>query len=327
MKALVNNKYGTAEVLQIMKAAMPIPNDNEVLIENYASSVNSYDWDLIRGKPKIYRLFMGLFKPKYPIPGADVAGRVVAVGDKVLQINIGDRVFGDLSNHGFGGFAQFVCAPESSLALIPDELTYLQAGAIPHSGVLALQAVRQLKNPQRNHKVLVNGAGGCVGTLIIQMLNKLGCEVTAVDSYDKLDLLRSLGANFVIDYKAEDFTKNGKQYDLIIDLIAVRSVFSYYRNLKPHGVLTVVGGKPRVLIGIGLVGSLISLFSGKKIGLLIHQPKVTDFQLLASSISKGDLATIVDHVCELKLVPEAIQKLGEGKLKGKVVVNIEHQTQ
>jgi NADPH:quinone reductase-like Zn-dependent oxidoreductase len=324
MKAIVYKNYGLPHVLKLKEVDVPIPKNNEVLIKNYVSSVNSFDWDLLRGKPAIYRLLFGVFKPKFPIVGIDVAGTIVAVGENVSKLKVGDNVFGDASPCGFGAFAQFVCVTEPLLAIKPAEISFEDAAALPHSAVLALQSLNSVTNFKPGLKILINGAGGCVGPIIIQLAKLKDAEITAVDSKNKFEMLQQLGADFLIDYKSEDFTKSGKQYDLIIDLLAQRSVFTYNRCLNPKGVLSLVGGTPWRLIEIGLVGLILSKINGKKLGLLVHKPNSADLDFLASLVVTGKLKPVIDTIYPLEKVAEAIQKIGDSKLLGKALIKIEH---
>lgn len=240
MKAVVYTKYGPPDVLELKEIEKPIPKDDEVLIKVHGASVNSWDWDLLRGTPFLNRLFFGLLKPKYKILGADIAGRVEVVGRNVKQFLPGDEVFGDLCECGWGGFAEYVCARENALALKPASMTFEEVAAVPQAAVMALQGLRDQGQIQPGQKVLINGAGGGVGTFAVQIAKSFGAEVTGVDSTSKLDMMRSIGADQVIDYTQEDFTQNGQRYDLILDAAAYRSIFDYKRALSPKGIFVVV---------------------------------------------------------------------------------------
>ncbi len=229
MKAVVYTAYGPPDVLHIKEVAKPTPTDDEVLIKVQAVSVNRSDWEGLIGKP-LYARLGGLRKPRRQILGSDIAGRVEMAGRNVERFQPGDEVFGDILAR-MGGFAEYVCAPESALALKPAGMTFEAVAAIPQAGVIALQGIRDKGEVQPGQSVLINGAGGGAGTFAVQLAKLYGAEVTGVDNTDKLDFMRSLGADYVIDYTREDFTKNGKQYDLILDLVAHRSVFAYQRAL------------------------------------------------------------------------------------------------
>ncbi len=221
MKAMIYNRYGLPEVLQLKEVPRPVQKDDEVLVKVHAASVNSWDWDLLRGTPFLNRIG-GIIKPRYKILGADIAGRVEAVGRNVKQFQPGDEVFGDLSGCGMGGFAEYVCARENSLALKHPGMTFQEAAAIPQGASMALQRLRQHGQIHAGQKVLINGGGGGVGTFAIQIAKSFGTKVTAVDRTDKLDMMRSIGADHVIDYTKEDYTKNGLSYDLVLDATAFR---------------------------------------------------------------------------------------------------------
>jgi NADPH:quinone reductase-like Zn-dependent oxidoreductase len=270
MKAIVYEKYGPPDVLELKEVEKPIPSDNEVLVKIHAASVNSWDRDLMRGKPFFNRMISGLLKPKYRILGCDIAGRVEALGSMVKQFQLGDGVFGDLSGYGFGGFAEYVCARENALSLKSERMTFEEAAAIPQAATLALQGLRDKGQIQPGEKVLINGAGGGVGTFAVQIAKLFGAEVTGVDSTGKLDMMRSIGADSIIDYTKEDFTKNGQLYDLILDVVTYRSIIDYKRALKPGGIYVMLGGGSwNRIFQIMFMGPLISMIGSKKIGTLL----------------------------------------------------------
>src|SRR5215210_869114 len=240
MKAIVYTRYGPPEVLQLKEVAKPTPKDDEVLIKVQAVSVNRSDWEGLRGKP-LYARLGGLLKPRQQRLGSDIAGRVEMVGRNVRRIQPGDEVFGDILPR-VGGFAEYVCARESALPLKPASMTFEEVAAIPQAAVIALQGIRDKGQVQPGQKVLINGAGGGAGTFAVQLAKLHGAEVTGVDNTSKLDFMRSLGADHVVDYSREDFTKNGKQYDLILDVVAYRSALAYKRALRPNGTYFCVGG-------------------------------------------------------------------------------------
>jgi NADPH:quinone reductase-like Zn-dependent oxidoreductase len=264
----------------------------------------------------------GIVKPKRKIIGCDVAGIITAIGGKVTKFKIGDEVFGDLSGGNWGGFAEYVCGRENELAIKPAGMTFEDAAALPQAGVLALQGIRHKENIQAGQKVLINGAGGGVGTLGIQMLKMHDVEITGVDRADKLDMLRSIGVDHVIDYAKEDYTKNGERYDLIIDVVAHRSVFDYKRTLNTNGVFVVVGGSIPRILQVAFLGSWISKASGKKMGLLMHRPNPGDLEYLCSLYEAGKLVPIIDKRFTLNQVSEAMQYFGEGHFVGKIVITI-----
>ena len=308
-------------VLEIEEVEKPIPNDKEVLVRIHSASINDWDWGLVRGKPFVIRLFSGLKKPKINIPGVDVSGKIEAVGGKVSSFKIGDEIYCDLSECGFGGFAEYVCVPEKVLSKKPSNMSYNDASALPHAGLLALQGLLEKGKVKSGHSILINGAGGGVGTLGIQILKSYGVKVTGIDSGEKLDLMRSLGYDSVMDYKKVDFTDTGEKYDLILDTKSSRSVFKYARSLKKNGTYITVGGSMYRLVEILLLGSLISLLTGKKLSILIHQPN-KGLDQISKLVEKGQIKPVVDGPYEFDKIPELIQYLGDGKHLGKIVIEI-----
>ena len=319
MKAMVYNKYGTTNVLNLKELEIPALKQNEVLVKIHAASVNSWDWDLLRGKPFLNRLG-GLLKPKYKILGADIAGRVEAIGREVNYISVGDEVFGDISWCGWGGFAEYVCVNAEALTLKPASMTFEEAAAIPQAGVLALQGLRDIGQIHEAKKVLINGAGGGVGTFALQIAKLYGAEVTCVDSKKKLDTLKSIGADHVIDYTEEDFAQKGQFYDLILDVVGTRSIFDYKRVLNPKGRYVMIGGSTSRILQLLILGPMIYKTESKKMAILIHKPNKNDQNFLKELFVAGKLVPIIDRRYSLHQVEEAILHLGEGNVKGKVVV-------
>jgi NADPH:quinone reductase-like Zn-dependent oxidoreductase len=324
MKAIVCTKYGSPDVLQLKEVAKPIPEDNEVLVEVHAASVNDWDWGLLRGKPFLNRLLFGLLKPKIKILGCDIAGRVEAVGRNVKQFQPGDEVFGDISGCGWGGFAEYVCARENALALKPASMTFEEAAAVPQAAVLALQGLRK-GQIQPGQKALINGAGGGVGTFAVQIAKSFGAEVTGVDSTRKLDMVRSIGADQVIDYTQEDFTQSGQRYDLILDVAAYHSIFDYKRALSPRGIYVMVGGSTARIFQAMFLGPLISMTGSKKMGILMHKPN-KDLAFMKELFEAGKVVPVIDGRYPLSEVPEALRYFGEGHAKGKIVITVEHNS-
>ena len=320
MKAIVYHKYGLPDVLNLEEVDMPTPKDNEVLVKVHAVSVNLSDWEGLRGKP-FYARIGGLFKPRDKILGSDIAGRVEAVGKEVKQFKPGDEVFGLMMNYG-GGFAEYACKSEKALALKPAGMTFEEAATIPQAALVALQGIRDKGQVQSGQKVLINGAGGGAGSFAIQLAKLYGAEVTGVDNTGKLDFMRSLGADHVIDYTREDFTKNGKQYDLILDVIAYRSIFAYKLALSPNGSCFVVGGSLATFFQILLLGSWIRRTTGKKIRVLVIQPNAKDMVYITELFAAGKVVPFIDRRYSLNEVPEALRYLGEGLAKGKVVITV-----
>jgi NADPH:quinone reductase-like Zn-dependent oxidoreductase len=323
MKAIVFTRYGLPDVLEFNEVKKPTPKDNEVLVKVHAASVNDWDWGLLRGVPFMNRLFFGLLKPKIKILGGDIAGRVEAVGQNIKQFNPGDEVYGDLSGCGFGGFAEYVCARENALVLKPSRMTFEEAAAIPQAAVLALQGLRDKGQLHPGQKVLINGAGGGAGTFAVQIAKSFGAEVTGVDSTRKLDIMRSIGADHVIDYTQEDFTKKGQCFDWLIDFAAHHSVFDYKRVLSPKGTYVIVGGATARIFQVMLLGPLISMSTRKKMAILTHKPN-KDLAFIEELIEAGKVKPVIDKRYPLSEVPEALRYFGEGLHRGKVVITLEH---
>lgn len=312
MRAVIYREYGTPDVLEIREVDVPDIKDDEVLVRVRASSINSWDWDLLRGTPWYVRIG-GMRTPQYPILGADIAGNVEAVGKDVERFKVGDEVFGDLSASGWGGFAEYTAAREKALAHKPASMTFEQAAAIPQAAMLALQGLRDKKKIEPRQKVLINGAGGGTGTFGVQIAKSYGAQVTGVDSTGKLEMLTSMGVNHVIDYAKEDFTKNGERYDLILDVVASRSPGAYKRSLTPEGVCVVVGGTTATLLRALVLG-------GRNVTILAHKPNATDLDLLADMFDSETIVPVIDGRFELNDTAEALRYFGEGNVQGKVVI-------
>ena len=322
MKAIVYTKYGPPDALQLREVERPTPRDDEVLINVRAVSVNRSDWEALTGTP-LYARMGGLLRPRHQILGSDIAGRVEAIGNKVTRFQPGDEVFGDNNLGGMGGFAEYVCARERTLALKPASMTFEEAAVIPQPAVIALQGIRDKGQVQLGQKVLINGAGGATGTFAVQLAKLYGAEVTGVDNTGKLDFMRSIGADHVIDCTLEDFTKNGQQYDVILDVVAHRSVFDYKRALSPNGRYFAVGGSLATLFQILLLGPWIRMTTGKKIRVLAVLPNLKDMIHVTELCEAGKVVPIIDRRYQLSEVPEALRYLGEGRAKGKVVIIVE----
>lgn len=323
MKAIVFRKYGTPEDLELTEVPKPTPKPNELLIKVHASSINSWDWEYLNGTPFINRLMFGLLKPKAgkQILGADVAGTVEAVGNDVSRFQPGDDVFGDLWDN-WGGFAEYACAPETSLELKPATSTFIEAAAVPQAGVLALCGIRKAAPLQHGQKVLINGAGGGVGTFAIQLAKLSGSEVTGVDAAHKLDNIRALGADHVVDYARQDFTKTGATYDLIIDCQLTRPLRDIKRALAPGGTCAIIGGPLTSvfqLLAQGFLGSLLG--ESRKISLVADGPN-KGLADLRDLIEAGRLASSIDRTYKLSEVPAALRYFGGGHHKGKIAISI-----
>lgn len=321
MKAIIYEKYGTTDELELNEIDIPYPQNNEVLVKVHAVSVNSWDWDLLRGKPFLTRLG-GMIKPKHRILGADISGRVEAVGSHVKHLVAGDEVFGDISWCGWGGFAEYVCVHEDAMSIKPASMTFDQAAAIPQAAVLALQGLRIGRQNTKRQTVLINGAGGGVGTFALQLAKLHGAEVTCVDSTQKLNMLKSLGANYVIDYKKEDFTQLDKSYDLILDVVGTRYIFNCKRVLNPNGTYVMVGGSLSLIIQLLCLGPLFAKTENKTLKVLVHKPNKKDQDALTKLYMEGNLLPVIDRRYNLNQVKEAIRYLGEGHAKGKIIVSV-----
>lgn len=319
MKAVVYDAYGTPDVLRMEEVNIPEPGQHEVLIRVHAASVNAWDWDLLRGKPFLARLG-GLRKPRYRTLGADIAGRVVSVGAAARKFRIGDEVFGDISGCGWGGFAEYVCASEAALTHKPEGLSFALAAAIPQAAVLALQGLRDCGKISKGDQVLINGAGGGVGTFAIQYAKRLGAEVTGVDRAEKLDMIRSLGADFVMDYRKEDFTRSRQRYDLILDVVGNRSIFEIRKALKPEGTYVMVGGALLRILQALLAQPLTALIEKKKVRVLVHKPNHDDQLFWKSLVEKGEVTPIIDSTYSLEETAKALEYFGEGRAAGKIVI-------
>jgi NADPH:quinone reductase-like Zn-dependent oxidoreductase len=316
MRAVVYDRYGPPDVLRIEDVPTPSPSGRHVLVKVAATSVNLSDWEGLRGSP-MYARIGGLRTPARRILGSDLAGRVDAVGSDVTRFRPGDEVYGD--NLALkGGFAEYAIAPESVLALKPAALTCAEASTVPQAGVIAHQGTAGVAAGQR---ILINGAGGGSGSFAIQLAKRLGAEVTGVDNATKLDFMRSVGADRVIDYRSEDFTRTGP-YDLILDLVAHRSVFAYRRALAPGGRYRCVGGSVRTLLRVLTIGSMAGRLTRRRLGVLAVKEGPAHFEPVADLCLAGDLTVHIDRTFTLDQVPEALAYVGEGRARGKVVVTV-----
>ncbi len=320
MKAIVYNRYGSPDVLKLEELQKPTPGDDEALIKVHAASVNAYDWHFLTADIFLIRLSGGgLFKPKNTRLGADFAGQVEAVGRNVKQFQPGDEVFGT----GNGSFAEYVSVAESALALKPVNLSFEEAAAVPMAAVTALQGLRDNGQIQPGQKVLINGASGGVGTFAVQIAKYFGAEVTAVCSTDKLDMARALGADHVIDYTQEDFTKNGQQYDLIFAANGYHSLSAYKRALTPRGIYVMAGGSMAQIFQAMLLGPRMSETGGRKMGAAMAKINQKDLATLKELLEAGKIVPVIDRSYALSETAEALRYLGEGHARGKVVITME----
>jgi NADPH:quinone reductase-like Zn-dependent oxidoreductase len=324
MRAIVYTEYGSPDVLQLTEVAKPTPKDDEVLIRVCAASVNALDWRLMRGAPHLVRMLFGLRKPtvgRPGRPGRDVAGRVEAVGRNVTRFKPGDEVFGVC----LGALAEYACANEDKLALKPANISFEDAAAVPVAAVSALQGLRDKGKIRRGQNVLVDGASGGVGTFAVQIAKSFGAEVTAVCSTRNVDTARSIGADHVIDYTRENFTKGGQRYELIMGANAYHSIFEYRRALSRDGIYVMAGGGWAQILQAFLLGPFLSLIGRKKMCNFMAKINQKDLVLLKGLLEAGKVVPVIDRRYPLGEVAEAIRYLEEGHARGKVVITMEHR--
>ncbi len=321
IKAVVYEKYGPpGEVHQLKEIEKPTPNDTEILVKVHASAINSSDATLTRGKPFLGRLWQGFFRPKNKTLGSDIVGKVESVGRNVKQFKVGDEVFGDIGDIGFGGFAEYVSVPEKTLVLKPNNLTFEEAAAVPQASVVALQGLRNHGQIQKGQKVLINGASAGIGTFAVQIAKSFGAEVTGVCSTKKIDMIRSIGADHLIDYTKEDFTKSGQLYDLIFDVHVSHSISEYKGALAPNGAYIACDFNPTSVF----LGPLISLFGSKKVKSYMAKLNTKDLTHIKKLIEAGKIKPIIDRCYPLNEVAKAIKYYEEKHSLGKIVITIEN---
>ncbi|MDH3711391.1 MAG: NAD(P)-dependent alcohol dehydrogenase [Cyclobacteriaceae bacterium] len=322
MKAMVFTKFGPPQsVLQLQEIPQPKPQDHQVLVKIHTSAINDYDWSMVRGKPYLYRLMYGLGKPKIPVPGMELAGTVEALGPEVTSFKKGDQVYGDTSAYGFGTFAEHLCIHENALVHKPANMSFEEAASISHASMLALQGLRDLGKIQEGQQILINGGGGGVGTFGLQIAKQYNAEVTGVDTGEKLNMMKDLGFDYVLDYRQQDFTRKGQQYDLILDCKTTRSPFAYLRSLKPKGRYITVGGALPRLLQMFLLKGFINRFSQKTLDILPLKPN-KGLEYINQLYENDQIKCIIDGPYPLSEVPRAIQYFGEGKHAGKVVISV-----
>ncbi|MCZ6569583.1 MAG: NAD(P)-dependent alcohol dehydrogenase [Deltaproteobacteria bacterium] len=309
MKAIVYQKYGSPDVLELQEIEKPAATEGEVLVRVHAASVNPYDWHFLRGTPLVVRVMAGLLKPKRKILGLDVAGRVEAVGGRVTQFQPGDEIFGISPN----AFAEYLCVSENGVVLKPANLTYEEAAAVPVAALTALQCLRDKGQIQAGHKVLINGASGGVGTFAVQIAKSFGAEVTGVCSTRNLDMVRSIGADHTIDYSQEDFTETGARYDLILDAVGNHSLSDYGRMLHPKGIYVAAAGAPIRALWIAM---------RKKMSTMLTKPNREDVGFMKELLETGKVTPVIDRRYPLSEVAEALRYLEEGHAQGKVVITV-----
>lgn len=320
MKALVFKKYGAPfEVLRLEELPKPAPATHEVLVKVRATAVNDYDCSMVRGKPYLYRLLFGLRKPGRQVPGMEFSGVVEAVGQDASVFEAGDAVYGDISEYSFGTFAEYACVHEKALARKPAGMSFEEAAAIPHASLLAYQGLVDIGNIQQGQRILINGAGGGVGAFGLQLAKLYDAEVTGVDAGEKLERMKSAGFDHVIDYKKEDFTRNGRRFDLILDAKTNRPPFAYLRSLKPGGKYVTVGGTPGRLLQLLAMKPWIAAFTSKRVHILALKPN-RGLEHIGELFEAGRIQPVVDGPYALSQGAEALRRFGEGRHYGKVVI-------
>ena len=316
MRAVVYDRYGPPDVLRVEQVPKPAPDTDEVLVAIAATSVNLSDWEGLTGTP-MYARIGGLRAPRWRVLGSDIAGRVAAVGSGVTRFRVGDAVYGD-NLRLMGGFAEFAVAPAAVLAHKPAALSFAEASTVPQSGAIALQGTTRARAGQR---VLINGAGGGSGSFAIQLAKHAGAHVTGVDNTNKLEFMLGLGADDVVDYTASDFTRR-EPFDLILDLVAHRSVFAYRRALARGGRYLCVGGTVRSVLRVVTVGAALGLVTGRRLGLLVAREGPAHFEPVTERCLAGELRICIDRTFALEEVPQALAHLGAGRALGKLVVTV-----
>ena len=326
MKAIINKTYGDSSVLEMAEVEKPTPKENEVLIKVHATGLNKADWFMLTGRPLMLRAEAGLFRPKNPIIGSDVAGTVEAVGSGVTRFKVGDAVYGDLSENGRGGLAEYVAAPEAVLSHKPSNLSFEQAAAVPMAAMTALQGLRDTGNIKAGQKVLINGASGGVGSYAVQIAKALGPEVTAVCSTQKVEMVHALGADRVIDYKLEDFTKSGTQYDLIFAANGFQTLAEYQLALTSNGTYVCAGGAFKQIFSAVLFGGWQTRGTEQTMKTFVQKPKPEDLATLTEMLEAEQIKPPLDRTHSLEESAEALAYLGQGSAKGKIVVSIVKET-
>jgi NADPH:quinone reductase-like Zn-dependent oxidoreductase len=323
MKAIITAKYGPPDVIELTEVEKPTPQDNQVLVKIHAASVNFGNLVLLKGEPYLARIAFGLFKPKYTIPGGDISGVVESIGKDVTQFKPGDEVFGDLSGCGWGGFAEYVAAPEKAFALKPSNLSFEEAAAVPMAGVTALQSLRDKGKIQSGQKVLINGASGGVGTFAVQIAKSYGAEVTGVCSTRNLDILKSIGADYCLDYQKEKFPQNyDRRYDLILGVNGHQPISAYKRALTPKGIFVHVGGSGAQMFQAMVQGPWVSMTGKQKMGTFLQRANQTDLVFMKELIEAGKVKPIIDRSYKLSEMPEAFRYFEGGHAQGKVVITV-----
>ena len=324
MKAYSIKNYGAPDqVLRLLETEQPQPKNTEVLVKVCATTINDYDWSITTGKPFTYRLIFGIFKPKKKlrIPGMEVAGIVEQVGNKAKKFNVGDAVYGDISNFGFGSFAEFLCIDEKALALKPAGMGFEEATSIPHAAMLALQGLRDVGQLKEGQKILINGGGGGVGSFGVQIAKLYNAEVTGVDTGKKLNAMKTQGFDHVIDYKKVDFTKSDQQYDLILDCKTNRSLWKFLRVLTPKGKYVTIGGRSGKLLQTLYMGPLLKLFSKKRLHMVMLKAN-KDLEYINRLYKENKIECVIDGPYSFDKIPWAVQRFGDGLHHGKIIISV-----
>lgn len=329
MRAIVRDRYGSPDVIRLDDIATPTPTGNEVLVRVMAASINSADLDHLEGRPLVARIGTGVVRPKTPRMGIDVAGVVEARGPDADRFAEGAAVWGDLFSHGSGSFAEYVCVPQTALTAMPEGLAYDTAACLPHSGLLALQGLGRGRRIRPGMQVAVNGAAGCVGPFAIQIAKTYGAEVTGIDHTDKLDVMRTAGADHVIDYSEEDYSRQGERYDFILDIACNNEVLASARALRQGGTYRQISRKLSGYADAVVVGGFMTLATTKRMGVFSWQPNRTeDLEFLGDLVLSGEMQALIDRRVSLAGVPEAMAHLASGRSAGKLVVvpdlDVEH---
>lgn len=322
MKAILSEEYGTPETLKLNEVAPPNLKENQVIVKVQAASLNYSNLVLLTGKPWLVRFAFGMIKPKYPIPGGDMAGTVEAIGKNVTEFKVGDEVFGDLSDSGWGTFAEYVAADETALVYKPHNLSFTEAAAVPMAAVTALQALRDKGDVKSGQEVLIYGASGGVGTFAVQIAKAFGATVTAVVSTRNVDIAKSLGADYVIDYKKQNFAEVNQNYDLILGVNGGQALSTYKRKLKENGKFIHVGGSESQMYQTMIQRPWLSMFGKKKFVSLLMKVEKEDLSAIKELIEAGKVKAVIDKIYTLKEVPKAFQYFQQGHAQGKIVITI-----
>lgn len=320
MRAIVQDRYGLPDVLELRYVQVPVPTDDQVLIRVVASSLNIYDWHMTTATPFMVRSVAGFSRPKNPVPGADVSGVVEQVGPNITRFQVGDEVFGDI---GFGAFAQYAVAREKSLTHKPARITFEQAASVPLAGITALQGLRDVGGLEAGQRVVINGASGGVGTFAVQIAKALGAEVTAVCSTTKVDMVRSIGADKVIDYTRDDYVDSETGYDLLFDNVGNRPWSATSRVLSPGGINVTITGPKHAIMGPFrnlIARKVAAAFGNKRMAFFTAQVKPEDLKILADFLKTGAIVPVIETTYDLEHVPDALRYLGEGHARGKIVI-------